>query len=399
MIVSGFPRLSETFILHELLELERQGLQMVIFPLKPGQGGPLPQEIACLRSKVEYVPVKLSVRALTVAGRFLLQHVRTYGWRTTLGRVSRFFISGKKERELTRLSSFWRCLYLCHQVQGMGLETLHAQFAHDPATLAYWVSQWLGIPYSFTAHAKDIYCYSADWLRQKMHHAEFVVTCTEYNRKVLSQMSQNGTPIYCLHHGIPAENFRSQRAAKVSPPQILAVGRLVEKKGFSTLLDACHLLHTRGLAFRCAIIGEGPQRLLLQRRIRRLDLTAVVQLLGALPPEEVRAHYRRATIFTLPSCITSSGDRDGLPNVILEAMAMELPVVATPVSGIPEAVEHLRTGILVPEKNAMALANALQQLLENREWCRQLGRAGRAKVLQQFTLPNNVQRKKELILQ
>ncbi|MFQ5628509.1 MAG: glycosyltransferase family 4 protein, partial [bacterium] len=181
-------------------------------------------------------------------------------------------------------------------------------------------------------------------------------------------------------------------------PLLLAVGRLVEKKGFPYLIEACKQLREQGIQFRCEIAGDGPMHAQLEKQVWQSGLDDAIVLHGALPPEEIKKFYAQASLFVLPSFITKSGDRDGIPNVILEAMAMALPVVATRVSGIPEAIVHEETGLLVPEKDADALAQAIINLLSNPARRQQLGNAGRERVTHKFTLEANVKQKMELML-
>lgn len=394
-VISGFPRLSETFILHEMLELERQGVELLVFALKSGEREGLHREFQLLRAKPVYVPVRFSLPML----RYSLGAWRMFRSqdRSRFIRLARrFLLSGKKERDFGLIKSFLRWLWLARQLRERGLENFHAHFAHDPATMAYWCAQLLQTSYSFTAHAKDIYCYSQTLLQEKIHHARFVITCTDYNRNYLHSVAQNGTPIHCLYHGLNTAKFQPHGSRQTEKPLVLAVGRLVEKKGFSFLIEACALLRQHGLAFACEIVGEGPLRAPLQAQIERLNLVRHVRVRGAMSHQELLARYQAATMLVAPSLITTRGDRDGIPNVILEAMAMALPVVAANVSGIPEAVDE-ETGILFEEKNPRALAEAIARLLLDPILATQLGQAGRRKVRAKFDLNTNVRALKELL--
>ncbi|MFQ5707440.1 MAG: glycosyltransferase [bacterium] len=396
-LLSGFPRLSETFILNEILELERQGLPLVIFSLKKEMGAQGPAEVTRLKSPVIYIPEKLSVPSYLSIYRanvaLLLQSPQRYL------RVTRQFLStGKKERFFSIYQSFLRWIWFGRQLQKLRVARIHAHFAHDPTTMAYWVNRLLDIPYSFTAHAKDIYCYSEEWLQKKIHSAQWVATCTDYNKQHLQAVSQNGTAIYRLYHGIDLEKFKAGTRTQRSVPLVLAVGRLVEKKGFPSLISACNLLRSMGLAFQCLIVGEGPLRSALQEQIDRLGLSHQVGLGGALNHKRLLSLYKMASVFVMPSVITENGDRDGIPNVILEAMAMELPVVASRVSGIPEAVAHAKTGLLVEQRDARALATAIRNLLYDTGLARRLGQSGRRKVQADFNLHCNTKKMKELLI-
>lgn len=421
MLLSGFPRLSETFVLHELLAFERRGLPMMLFPLKPGQAGPLPAAVDALQAERCYVPVRYTLAFFKGAGKSVGALLRRQP-RRTASLLLAFLLSGKKERECSCFKSACRLLWLAGQVRRHGITHLHAQFAHDPATMAWWLAHLLDMPYSFTAHAKDIYCYSQKWLARKLRDAEFVVTCTGYNRRYLQRVSPNGRPIYCLYHGIDLQQFspraqdasgpsqrRSRKATSVNTdlpgagqpravPLLLAVGRLVEKKGFPYLIEACGRLKQLGRRFRCIIAGDGPQRPALLEQIAWAGLGEAISLPGALPPSAVRRLYQQADVFVMPSFVTATGDRDGIPNVVLEAMACGLPVVATEVSGIPEAVIHEKTGLLVPPQDAGALAAAIIRLLESPALRSRFGTAGRRRVQHLFALDANAQRKMELML-
>lgn len=395
-LLSGFPRLSETFILHEIIELERQGLRLIIFPLKNGDAQ-AQHEVARIKSPVVYVPVKINWGFVIATLRAILFLFMQRPFRF-LRVVSHFLLTGKKERHFNILQSFWRWLWLCRELQNARIDRLHAHFAHDPTTMAYWIWRLLDQPYSFTAHAKDIYCYSQSWLQKKIYHARFVVTCTEFNRNYLQQISLNGTPIHRLYHGLNVQKFISASAPKSEKPLILAVGRLTEKKGFPVLLEACALLRDEDFNFSCEIVGDGPQREALQEKIHQLHLQNFVSLRGALTHAQVLGLYQTASVFVMPSFVAENGDRDGIPNVILEAMAMEVPVIASRISGIPEAIEHGQTGLLVDEKNAAQLAKAIKQILGDSALANQLRKAARQKVANTFSLQSNIQNMKTLLL-
>ncbi|RMD95180.1 MAG: colanic acid biosynthesis glycosyltransferase WcaL, partial [Calditrichaeota bacterium] len=393
----GFPRLSETFILNELLELERLGMRLIIFSLKRSSDSYMHTEVRHLRSPIIYVPEKLPrLRAL----RCLFMALPIYSKNPVrfMRVISEFLNTGKKERFFDLWQSLFRWLWLCGQLHKQDVTYLHAHFAHDPATMAYWIKRLLGCSYSFTAHAKDIYCYSSSWLKRKIHASQFVLTCTQYNKQHLEGLSLNGTPIVCLYHGINLQKFKPANGFKSSPPLLLSVGRLVEKKGFPVLLKACAILRKAGLQFKCMIVGDGPSRQDLQRQVKHLNLQECVQMAGSLGHDCLIPLYSQATLFVLPCLVTDEGDRDGIPNSILEAMAMELPVVSTRVSGISEAVEDGVHGFLVEENNPVALAHAMEQLLSNPNLAKQFGQQSRRKVERTFDIKQNVANLRELFL-
>jgi glycosyltransferase involved in cell wall biosynthesis len=198
--------------------------------------------------------------------------------------------------------------------------------------------------------------------------------------------------LLCIYHGLELERYPNEQRANPGSPIILSVGQLQERKGLSYLVEACRILRDQGIQFECRIIGEGPLRPALEDQIRQFGLENFVHLLGALPHEEVIAQYQQATVFTLPAVLGKDGDRDGIPNVILEALSMELPVVSTLHSGIPEVVEEGVSGLLVPPENAGALASALERVICDPEMRNAFGKAGRQIVADRFNPEKNVRR-------
>jgi glycosyltransferase involved in cell wall biosynthesis len=278
-------------------------------------------------------------------------------------------------------------IFLAYGLIHTGVRHLHAHFADTTTQVAMLASMMTGIPFSFTCHAKDIYLGDPEDLTRKIKRAKFVVTCTSANVTYLQQLvgEAEARKINVVYHGVDVEKFSpGEPTERGSPPQILSVGRLVEKKGFPELLRACAILRSKGHDFRCLIIGEGPERPVLEKQIRHLELTDIVSIPGARSHEEVLDAYRHADVFALPCQVLKNGDRDGIPNVLLEAMAVGLPVVTTPVSGIPELVRHGENGILIPERNHRSLASALEKLLLDADLRLRLGKAARLSVVRDF---------------
>jgi glycosyltransferase involved in cell wall biosynthesis len=278
-------------------------------------------------------------------------------------------------------------------LDGSGVERVHAHFVDRAAIVALTAARLLGVPYSATAHAADIYV-SPVLLDEKLHQADFVATCTGYNKSHLEQVVPQLPPghVARIHHGLDMQRYQPAPDRAAGPPVLLAVGQLKEKKGFTDLIEACRLLRERGRSMSCTIVGEGPLRQQLLDQIRAADLDDVVTLTGALGHDEVIEWYRRAQLFVLPCTTAADGDRDGLPNVILEAMAMALPVVSTTTSAVGEAVEHGRTGLLVPPQDPAALADAIQSLLDDEPGRAGMGRCGRHLVAERFDIERNVAR-------
>ena len=384
-VVKTFPKISETFILREVLTLEEQGVELEIFSLRQPAEEKTHACASQVKAPIYYIPESSASSAWSV----LAAHARQ--WLRQPGRYCRAltFILGRSDAE--RWQDFFQAGVLAQWVARSQIAHIHAHFINLPATVAELAHLMTGKPFSITAHAKDIYLSPEAELARKISAAEFVVTCNEYNRKHLNGVGNGDTPVLRVYHGLDLEQFQPSWLQKQggSMPVILSVGRLREKKGFPCLLEACRLLRIGGYRFRCIIAGYGPMRETLQQQIAESNLTDMVELTGMLTQEEVLALYRRADLFVLPCQVTDDGDRDGIPNVLMEAMAMELPVVSTPVAGIPELIESFENGVLVNPEDPNALAAAMVRLLDQPELRRKLGVRGRAKVCEQFSSKRN----------
>ena len=223
-------------------------------------------------------------------------------------------------------------------------------------------------------------------VREKLAEAKFIATCTDYNRHYLADLGKDvfDHKLKLVYHGLDAGRYRRREVSAAPKPVILSVGQLRERKGYPYLIEACRILREQGFDFECRIVGEGPLYEELDNQIQDLGLENHVLLYGALPEEEVINQYEQATIFTLPAILGKDGDRDGIPNVILEAMAMEIPVVSTDHSGIPEVVEDHVNGLLVPPGDPDTLAQALSRLLRSPDLRKRMGQKGRQTVLAKF---------------
>jgi glycosyltransferase involved in cell wall biosynthesis len=269
---------------------------------------------------------------------------------------------------------------------------IHAHFAHEATRVAMLAARLTGLPFSYTAHARDIYSDDVDHrlLREKTERARFAVTETEFNRAFMRSRIgiAAASKVHVVHNGVDLERF-SPGPAPEDEPLILAVGRLVEKKGFPTLIAACRLLRERGRRFRCEIVGYGELRPRLEADIRAAGLGEVVRLPGMRSQDELPAVYRRAAVFAMPAVIGADGNRDSLPTVLLEALACGVPVVASRVTGIPEIVDDDENGLLVEPGDAEALSRALERLLDDPDLRRRFGEAGRAKAQERFDIETN----------
>jgi glycosyltransferase involved in cell wall biosynthesis len=421
-ILKAYSRTSETFISNEIYLLENEGLRLSIFSLKKLQGQQRHGFIDMIKAPVTYLPQTTSAEKdlfIFWLWKNLPQFAAYHGklWRLkpiaylktlllVLVMCLRYRASAIAAPNWGFIKEFLQAGFIALKVLESGcIRHLHAHFCHTTTTVTMLASKLSQIPFSFTAHAKDIYrkdLNPGDLLALKMRNAKFAVTCTGANREYLDRYRPQTTPLYTIYHGLDAALFTpgndgSVAGDQASHPLILSVGRLVEKKGFNYLVEACRILRDRGHAFKCLIVGGEDQYAdKIRSLIAQLDLNGIISLHDAVTQEELRRFYRRATVFTLPSQVMENGDRDGIPNVLVEAMAMELPVVSTNISGIPELIEDGTDGLLVPQKNAEALADALERLLNDRDLRQAFGKAARAKVCRHFDSKRHVTMLKDL---
>ena len=383
VLVKIYPKLSETFILEEILGLERLGLALRLYALGPATDAITHPAVARVRAPLVVVPA--SVRSH--AREFATRHARLLRAAPLRYLATLAFALGRGRRGLHDLM---RAGWLAVQLRDDGVEHLHSHFISAPADIAELVSRLSALPFSVSAHAKDIYLSEPAELQRKLLAARFTVTCTEINRQVLATIAPQA-PVHRMYHGVDHALFHpTQRVLAVGAPLIVSVGRLRAKKGLDNLIDACALLRHRGQAFACEIVGYGEEQARLQAQIDRLGLTDQVRLVGKLAREQVIERYAHAAVYVQPSRIAADGDRDGIPNVLLEAMAMGLPVVASRVSGIPELVGDGDNGLLVEADQPAALADAITRLLKQPALCASLGCRARATVTELFDNDRNL---------
>jgi len=382
-VVSTWPRLSATFILNEVLAVERSGVSLRIFSIKDPDGEPVHARVAQVRARVTYLSLRRHWKSALQANLRLFFRQP--------GRYCRALLQALRYRRWGVLQRFFQAGYLAHELSREPVAHLHAHFAHAPTLVAMFTHELTDIPYTFTAHAKDIYVETPpELLRAEAHRAQAVITCTEYNRQYLSTQigPASDGKLHCIYHGLDLSQFQFAwpRVSDARPPVILSVARLVEKKGLSDLIVAAGILRGRGRSFQVEIIGNGPLRQALEAQVMQLGLSDRVKLLGVQTYDMVCLAYQRASIFALPCMVTADGDRDGLPNVLLEAMGSGVPVVSTPVSGIPELIESEHDGLFVPPNSPTELADALDRLLTQPELSELLARAARAKIQAHFSI-------------
>jgi len=383
-VLKAFPRISETFILNEILELEAQGFDLSIYTMTYPRDATRHRLTERVRSSITRLPEAWRLATPAGLGPQMWALWRFPGrYLSTLGRVLM-----RRDPEL--LQHFLQAACLVRLAARDRIGHLHAGFVHAPGSVAWLAHEISGITFSLATHAKDLYHSPPSLLRPKLAAARRVFTCTRYNIKYLRTLRSGPADwISQVYHGTDLTRFRFDRCGLADPPLVLAVARLVEKKGLEYLVRACALLRDRGRVFRCRIVGTGPLRDRLAALVRDLQLDAVVSLEGALDQEDVLRWYRQATVFALPCLITDDGDRDGIPNVLVEAAACGVPIVSTPVSGVPELVTDRETGLLVPPRDPAALAGALETLFDSPALRESLRLKARARVEAELDLRRN----------
>lgn len=386
-VVRSWPRLSQTFIANEVLGVEAVGVDLVVFAMVKADEPLAAAQVADVRAPVRYLDGRRPV-----VDR-IMEHVRAAAaapvrYLTTVGQVA----AGAHLAAGYSTASRWRCFaHAVHvaahlrseRAAGRPIDRMHAHFAHDPSLVALLAHRLTGVPFSLTAHARDLYGIPARTLAARTDAAADVVTCCRANAEYLDRTV--GAAALVVHHGVDLERYRPvARRPASETPTIMSVGRLVEKKGFADLVAACALLRDEGLAFRCTIYGDGPLRDELSARLDGLGLEGVVILAGACPSAQLVPAFQAADVFALAPVVGGDGDRDGVPNVLVEAMACGVPVVSTPVGGIPELVVDGENGLLAPTHDPAALALRLATLLRDPAQRERLGACGRSTVEARF---------------
>lgn len=411
-VVSRFPKLTETFVLFEMLALESQGIEVEIYPLLRAretkirvEGATLPAKILALVGPAKHDVVMhpearpfverahflpfFSWDVLCSQAYFLLRKPRAYlGALATLIRAN----WGSPNYLIGALSTFPKVAHAARHMKAHGITHVHAHFANHPAAAAFVIRRLVGIPYSFTGHGADLQV-DQHMLCEKVRDAEFVVAISRYNRDFIVKHcgGQARTKVVVIHCGVDTNVFRVTRRQPddVRPFTIMCTGTFYEVKGHAYLIDACRLLKERGVEFVCNLVGTGPLEETLIEQVKSSGLQQHVLFLGQKNRSEIAALLERADAVCAPSIPTESGRREGIPVVIMEAMASGVPVVASHLSGIPELIAHEQDGLLVPPKDPGAIADAVQRLCNDRALRDRLGKAARETITRDFDLFTN----------
>ena len=388
-VLKGYPRLSETFIAQEILALERRGLDIVIYSLRHPTDTARHPSHRQIRAPLRYLPEYLYQEPWRVL-RALWRQSRRPGFGRALAGWWRDL---RRDRTANRVRRFGQALVLADEL-APGIDWLHAHFLHTPSSVARYASLLTGLPWSCSAHAKDIWTIPAWEKREKLASARWVVTCTAHGWRHLTALmaaEPDRARIDLVYHGLDTALFPepARRESRASPLVILSVGRAVEKKGYDCLLQALAQLPATP-AWRFVHIGGGPLLEQLRRLAKRLGIAERIEWLGPRAQEEVLEAYRSADVFVLASRIAKDGDRDGLPNVLMEAQSQAVPTVASNVTAIPELIADGRSGLLVRPDDPQALAAALSRLLASPALRSRLGRAGARRTRRDFAMERGI---------
>jgi colanic acid/amylovoran biosynthesis glycosyltransferase len=395
-LMSWYPAVTETFILHEMLELRRLGVDLEIFPLFGAAHDARHPGADALGDRVHYHR-GLSLELAAAQLHWLVRRPRAYllAWvRALRGHAQSPLLLAKA------LVVVPRAALIARRMEERGIRHVHAHWATHPALAAFVVRELTGIGYSFTAHAHDLYL-DRPMLGEKIRAARFVVTISRFNRALIERVcgAAAAAKTHVVPCGVDPRLFRRRRPrAPGGALRVACVAGLRDYKGHRWLLEACAVLAARGVPFECVLVGDGPERAAVEARISFLGLSGRVRLLGNQPQDRIREVLDASDVMVLPSIVTADGMMDGIPVALMEAMAMGVPVVSTRVSGIPELVEDGRTGLLAPEKDATALADALERLFREPDLARRLAAQGREHVLRHFNLVRNVARLRRHLL-
>lgn len=392
VILGEFPSTSETFILREMLQLEEQGFELVPFALdRPREERPH-ADAEDLAKRTIYREPPLSAGCLLRQAAAMIRFPA--GYASALVFVIKGSLSAPSTaRELLSSLLAAGCFALAAP-RRRRCSHIHAQFCSMTATVGLLLAEILGVTFSMSCHARDIFTRESILLGRKLSEAEFTAVCTRHGLERLRREHRlvAGENVHLIYHGIDPSRFMPPPEPPSRPPIVLTVGRLVQKKGFDILLRAAALAHSRGAQFELHIVGEGPERDDLERLAGGLGLRDMTTFHGRLTQEELIPLYQQAHASAIASIVIEDGDRDGIPNVLLEALAMGIPTVATSTGGIPELIVHEETGLIAQPGDHADLADQLERIIYDEELRDHVRKAGRQKIILEFDISRNIEK-------
>jgi glycosyltransferase involved in cell wall biosynthesis len=385
-LVSRFPKLTETFVLYEILAVERAGRTVELYALQRERTSLMHPEARAMLPRVRFAPLF----SLAIA-RSHLHYLRTRPreYLASLGVLMRANL-GSARYFFGALGFFPKAVYFAREMERQGVSHVHAHFASHPAAVAYVIGRLTGIPYSFTAHGSDLHR-DKHMLREKVGAAHFVVAISQYNRNAIVRHCGDAADgkVVVVHCGVDTDVFQPSIQAPAESSgalRIVCVGTLHAVKGQRYLVDACRVLLDRKVDFQCRLVGEGPDRRALARQIEQAGLGKHVLLDGRVDRDRIRGILAQADVVVAPSVPTPDGRREGIPVALMEAAACGLPVIGTRLTGVPELVRDGEVGLLVEPGDAEGLATALETLARDPQLRVTMGARGRKHVLREFDL-------------
>ncbi|WP_295901379.1 glycosyltransferase family 4 protein [uncultured Vibrio sp.] len=380
-IVKRYPRYSETFIVNEILAHEKAGINIHIYALLPPQDTHFQDIISKVKAPVTY----LSAKAERASHFWKVQKNAARQFPSMWSALAQFPQASAREA--------LQALELALHISKKRITHLHAHFATTSTTVAQIASVITSTPFTFTAHAKDIFHQDNDFvlLKEKFQQAKLAITISDFNVHYLTNDLQvAASKIEKIYNGLDLTAFPFESPVQ-RPATICAIGRLVEKKGFADLIDACLILKNKDIQFQCEIIGDGELKALLAEQIEKLTISDMVKMYGSLPQTEVKQRLQKAAVFAAPCVIGDDGNRDGLPTVLLESMALGTPCVSTNVTGIPEVIINNETGLTAEQNDPESLALAIEKLLLHPELRLSLANNARKLIEQEFDIDINAE--------
>jgi colanic acid/amylovoran biosynthesis glycosyltransferase len=395
-VMSRFPKLTETFVLYEMVAMEQLGFQISIYPLIRQRESVTHAEVRRLQKSARYLPFFSSA---IVRAQVYHLHRRPRAYLSTLALVVRANI-GSLNYLGGALAIFPKVVQFARIARAEGIDHIHCHFSSHPAAAGFILHRLTGIPFSFTAHGSDLHV-DRHMLREKVTEAAFVVAISEYNRRLILDHcgDQFAQKTVVIHSGVDTEFFRPRASppAAGAPFAIACIGRLMEVKGQAYLIEACRLLAMKGVEFVCHLVGEGPDRRKLERLVTSAGLQTKVNFVDPLTRDQIAELLHRVDLLVAPSVPTRDGRREGIPVVLMEAMASGVPVVASRISGIPELVDDGQSGLLVPPGDPRSLAQAIDLLRSDPDRRMRLAAAGREKVCAAFDMNRTAEHLAQLI--